>query len=150
MDHRIVNAKNYHAGSIYELYQESLEHHSNTGWTEKKISETLRDENVEIFVAVSDTEQVLGFAMTRYQQYTSLLELLAVSARSQRKGIGNALLTHIAANAAKQYCACIEVKVYAGNSKAIAFYRVNNFQQKSILPRYYCGNRNALLLVKTL
>lgn len=82
----------------------------------------------EVILAEVDT-QVVGFALFFYNYSTFLtrpgiyLEDLFVLPTYRRQGIGKALLSHLAARAAREGCGRLEWSVLDWNEPAIAFYQ---------------------------
>ena len=78
---------------------------------------------------VAEDEDLLGFALyfTSFSTWTGkagiYLEDLFVKPQARGRGIGKALLRHLAAEAIRRDCARLEWQVLDWNAPAIAFYR---------------------------
>lgn len=81
--------------------------------------------------------EIAGFAVVSLIAGEAELESIAVSAASQRQGLGRLLLTAAAAKAQTLGAQRMLLEVRASNQRALAFYRELGWSETGRRPRYY-------------
>lgn len=108
--------------------------------TEEYYSNLLNDPNQFAFLAVNDTEEIIGVAFAElknaansycYRDFTKMhIHLLCVQQNWQNKGVGSLLIDRLRQTAAERDCYSMELNVWQCNEKAVSFYRAQGFQEQ--------------------
>ncbi len=101
-------------------------------YTDDQLKAILADDSKPIFVAVDDTDYVLGYAFCVFQQHigdniltdvkTLYIDDLCVDENIRGQHIGSALYEHVLAFAKERDCYNVTLNVWALNEGAIKFY----------------------------
>ncbi len=101
-------------------------------YTDDQLKAILADDSKPIFVAVDDTEYVLGYAFCVFQQHigdniltdvkTLYIDDLCVDENIRGQHIGSALYEHVLNFAKAQHCYNVTLNVWSLNEGAIKFY----------------------------
>jgi ribosomal-protein-alanine N-acetyltransferase len=119
-------------------------------WPEEAFVEGLIDDQHHFLVAETD-DRVVGYASYSIGESEGHLTNIAVSPEFRRKSIAKKLLEHILNAVKKAGCVGIFLDVRPSNQSAIDFYRVFDFNEAYIRPRYYRNpEEDALVMVKYL
>lgn len=113
-------------------------------YDKREIADILRDEMKPVFVAVDDTQRVLGYAFCILRECkgdamlqdrrTLYIDDLCVDAQQRGQGLGKALMDAVRNHAAQTGAVSLELNVWNFNKSALAFYEHLGFGvQKSIL-----------------
>jgi len=96
-----------------------------------------------------ETQSIIGVITGGFEEEGRIwLEMLAVSNKFRRKGIGKALINRLCEiGRSKSYRACF-VDVDISNSRAIAFYKKCGFKQVGEIKHYYYDDTDALIFMK--
>ena len=127
---------------LLELLLHVAEHHSSvrseifhTGraaYTAEDLRRILATGEAQIFVSVSETDEVTGLILCKVKELTGhkimrdvrtvWVEDMSVHPSERREGYGSMLLDHVKAYGREQGCARLELNVWAFNEGAHAFY----------------------------
>ena len=91
-----------------------------------------------------------GFAIMKFRDADSHLFLLAVDPKTQRTGIGSALLAWLEKSCRTAGMRHIRVEVRAGNLRARKFYEHAGFRFVGQVAGYYDRHEPAVVMVKSL
>ena len=139
---RIRNAENKDIPRIIALLSQVLEIHAEirpdifipqtTKYTEKELREIFTTENRRTYVAVDDTDNVLGYAFCEIKDLTEknniiphkelYIDDLCVDGSARGQHIGRRLFEYVTEEAKKLGCYEITLTLWEGNNNAKAFY----------------------------
>ena len=101
-------------------------------YTDEELVEIIRDDSKPIFVAVDETDKVLGYAFCVFQQHinnniltdvkTLYIDDLCVEEALRGQHIGKQLYEYVLAFAKDQGCYNVTLNVWACNESAMRFY----------------------------
>ncbi len=136
------------AGEISLLSKELIEYGLKWNYTEDRIRKLITHESKN--VAVAQTSTVLtGFGIMTYCEDRSNLDLLAVKAEFQGKGVAKELVTWLEAVALNAGIQRVYVQARETNKHGVAFYSRLGYQQFEEERRYY-GIESQIRMVKNL
>jgi ribosomal-protein-alanine N-acetyltransferase len=119
----------------------SIEHElfGEESWSDGMFWSELAQRDTRRYVVVEDeTGAVCAYAgLCAYAPHEAYIQTMAVSQRSQRRGIGEAMLTELLAEAARRECPYVDLEVRADNEPAIALYQRHGFKQLAVRRGYY-------------
>lgn len=105
---------------------------NNRKYTDGQLKEMLQDDRRPIFVAVDETDEVLGYAFCIFQQHlndniltdikTLYIDDLCVDENIRGKHIGKALYDSVLEFAKKEGCYNVTLNVWSCNETAMKFY----------------------------
>ncbi|MBQ5492137.1 MAG: GNAT family N-acetyltransferase [Treponema sp.] len=147
---RIRNAQEKDTEKLIDLLQQVLELHAKirpdifipgtTKYTSEELKTLIRDESKPIYVAVDDTDTVMGYAFCQIKQqpfsnnmiqFKSLfIDDLCVDAACRGQHIGEQLFEHVKSEAKKLGCYEVTLNVWAGNTGAEHFYEKMGMKTK--------------------
>lgn len=101
-------------------------------YTDAELQEIIEDDSTPIFVAVNDTEEVLGYAFCIFQQHvnhniltdikTLYIDDLCVDEEKRGKQIGKTIYNYVLGFAKEQGCYNVTLNVWSCNETAMKFY----------------------------
>ena len=108
-------------------------------WPEAAYVNALNSESMPRRIALVATgpKQVVGFSVASFLPPQAELELIAVSAGSQRQGLGRQLFDGLVNELRGTGVSEIVLEVRASNHAAVAFYRSAGFGQAGLRRAYY-------------
>jgi ribosomal protein S18 acetylase RimI-like enzyme len=138
----IRRAKNTDISGINKLLEQVLMVHHNgrpdlfksgaKKYTDEELVEIIRDDSKPIFVAVDESDKVLGYAFCVFQQHinnniltdvkTLYIDDLCVEEALRGQHIGKQLYEYVLAFAKDQGCYNVTLNVWACNESAMRFY----------------------------
>lgn len=125
-------------------------------WTNTTgIQKALNEDELIAYIAriphEKNTDSIMGVIMGEFEEEGRIwLELLAVSKKFRRKGIGKALINKVCEiGKSKDYRACF-IDVDVRNSGARSFYKKIGFKQVGEIKHYYYDDTEALIFMKRL
>ena len=147
----IRNAENKDAPQILSLLSQVLEVHAalrpdlfvsgTTKYTQQELYAIFRDTQRRTFVAVDDSDNVLGYAFCEIRDHTHAnnrvphtelyVDDLCVDSTARGKNVGTALFRHVQQTARALGCYTVTLNVWTGNDGAKAFY-----DKMDMLPRF--------------
>ena len=105
---------------------------NNRKYTDEQLKEMLKDDNRPIFVAVDETDGVLGYAFCIFQQHlnsniltdikTLYIDDLCVDENIRGRHIGKFLYDYVLEFARKEGCYNVTLNVWSCNETAMKFY----------------------------
>jgi ribosomal protein S18 acetylase RimI-like enzyme len=123
-------------------------------WTNTEgIQETLLDEDGFAYIAKIPHEKekqfIIGVILGYFEEEGRIwFEMLAVSEKFRKKGIGKALINRVCEiGTSKNFRACF-VDVDISNSGGIIFYKKCGFEQVGNINHYYYDDTDALIFMK--
>lgn len=108
------------------------------GWTRSQCAGILPLSGVVLMLARDEQGAVHGFSLLRTVADEAELLLLAVTPRTQRRGVGAALLKHFIEHGRTRGVRRLHLEVRDGNS-AVAMYQAFGFKAEGRRPKYYSG-----------
>ena len=144
----IRRAKNTDMSGINKLLEQVLMVHHNgrpdlfkygaKKYTDEELVEIIRDDSKPIFVAVDESDKVLGYAFCVFQQHinnniltdvkTLYIDDLCVEEALRGQHIGKQLYEYVLTFAKDQGCYNVTLNVWACNESAMRFYESCGFQ----------------------
>jgi len=125
-------------------------------WTNiNDIQNALNEDDLFAYIAETphekETQSIIGVIIGGFEEEGRIwLEMLAVSNKFRRKGVGKALINRVCEiGTSKNYRACF-VDVDISNSGAIAFYKKCSFKQVGKIKHYFYDDTDALIFMKRL
>lgn len=119
-----------------------------TAWSESQIA-SLPPEAVYLTALESESGALCGIGCLYCVAGEAELQNLAVMPAYRRRGVAQALLTALFAEARKRNCESVFLEVAAGNEAAQTLYRKNGFVPVGRRPGFYRGE-DAVLMKKGL
>ena len=119
-----------------------------TAWSESQIA-SLPPEAVYLTALASESGALCGIGCLYCVAGEAELQNLAVLPAYRRRGVAQALLTALFAEARKRNCESVFLEVAAGNEAAQTLYRKNGFVPVGRRPGFYRGE-DAVLMKKGL
>lgn len=107
-------------------------------WSEKEVASTVKQKQ-SICAVAKENDHVLGYFLCYYVLDECEIARIAVASEARRKGVGNALFSHLLHICKEKELERILLDVRAGNEAAIAFYQKNGFETDGIRKGYYAG-----------
>jgi ribosomal-protein-alanine N-acetyltransferase len=107
-------------------------------WPESAYLDVLNDESMPRRIAlVADGPKVQGVILASFLPPQAELESIAISAESQRQGLGRLLFDRLVNELKKMEVLEIVLEVRGSNHSALAFYRSAGFSQSGLRKGYY-------------
>ena len=117
-----------------------------TKYTEKELEKIIENKNTPVYVAVSDTGEVTGYAFCQIEEHNKTnntlyykelyLDDLCVDSKFRGQGIGSKLFDYVKKEAEKLSCYEITLNVWEGNDNAKRFYENLGLKPKKTLMEY--------------
>lgn len=153
---KIRKAENKDVRKVMELLGQVLEIHAKirpdifisgtTKYTEEELLETFQDEKKPVYVAVNDTDEVLGYAFCAIKEqpfsnnmvpFKSLfIDDLCVDQNQRGLHVGNALFDFVKEEAKRFGCYEVTLNVWEGNDNAKRFYEKMGLKPKETQMEY--------------
>jgi len=137
------------AGAIASMSRSLIEHGLSWRWNPARVKKSIKDKDTMVLVASIDGA-LSGFAIMKFRDQESHLFLLAVATRSQRTGIGLALLEWLEKSCRTAGIQNIRVELRAANQRARKFYERAGFSFVGQVAGYYDHREAAVVMVKSL
>lgn len=134
--------------AIARMSRDTIETGLGWSWRPQRVLGCIRDPNT--LAIVIGRERVQGFCITQFADEIGHLSLLAVDAKSRRRGLGRQLVIWMLASARVAGLATIHVEMRTTNLPARAFYRTLGFEDAGVVAGYYRGVESALRMVLSL
>lgn len=100
-------------------------------------SELAQNATRSYVVAESAGDRLIGYAGISVAGAEADVHTIAVAARDRRRGVGDALLTHLVGLARERGASSLVLEVRAGNDAAIELYRRHGFERIAVRRGYY-------------
>lgn len=97
-------------------------------------------------LAVTDQDQILGYAVLRAGPDTADLLRVGVARDHRREGVGSALLAALVTSSVTAGCCRLLLEVASDNTAARTLYRGLGFREVARRSRYYADGRDALVM----
>ena len=109
-------------------------------------------------LVVENSDAIVGFVVAECRvargrgqtRYTGHIITIDVSAAARRSGLGTSLMDAAERRLKKTGCDVVYLETAVNNAAAIAFYKLRGYSVLSVIPRYYDGKLDALLMGKKL
>jgi ribosomal-protein-alanine N-acetyltransferase len=147
IDIRLATAAD--ARAIALMSRELIEQGLPWRWTAARVTRVLRDADTNV-VVVRPGATLAAFGIMSYGDDQAHLLLLAVSPRSQRRGVGSAVLQWLEAVARHAGAERIGLEARADNDAARAFYVGHGYDVLHLVPAMYSGIVDGVRLCKSL
>jgi len=118
-------------------------------WTVRRIGNHIRSQN-SVVVTARDSNVIVGFAVMHFKDDGAHLNLLAVEPDYRRCGIGRDLVKWLEESAIVAGVGFVSLEVRASNHRALRFYSELGYRETGMLPGYYSGVDDAILLARDL
>ncbi len=103
---------------------------------------------IALMVLGPDEDRMTGFLVARLLPPQAELEIIAVDARVQRRGLARKLFDELVYKLGQAGVTEVILEVRASNQAALAFYRVLGFDETGRRPRYYADPQEDAVLMK--
>ncbi len=142
-------AKTSDAQRIGSMSRDLIEHGLPWSWDSARVMQQIRCHDTVVLTAW-DRQRMIGFAIMRFLEESAHLNLLAIDARYQGRGIGRRLVEWLeqCARVAGTFIVSLEVRL--SNEDARAFYRKLGYTELARIPRYYAGREAAMRMSRDL
>ncbi len=127
-----INALLYQVHRIHAQGRPDIFRLGNKKYNDDELRAIIADDSTPIFVAVDESERVLGYAFCIYQETknnaslcdrkTVYIDDLCVDAAERGQHIGTALYEHVLAESKGQGCVAVTLNVWCLNEAAMRFY----------------------------
>lgn len=127
-----INALLYQVHLIHAEGRPDIFRLGNKKYNDEELCAIIADENTPIFVAVDESENVLGYVFCIYQETkdnaslmdrkTVYIDDLCVDATRRGQHIGTALYDHVKGEAKREGCSAVTLNVWCLNAGAMRFY----------------------------
>ena len=134
---------------ISRLSQKEIEFGLGWNYTPRKIIRITKSKSQNIIVARLEGELV-GFGVMTYRKDQANLDLLAVKEDYRRSGIGSQLVLWLEKVATTAGAFNVFVQLRETNSGAFALYKNLGYEKLDLLPGYYRGIENGVVMAKSL
>ena len=118
-------------------------------WTPKRVAKAIRSPDTIALLAFAETS-LAGSAIMFFGDEHAHLNLLAVEARFQRRGIGREMMEWLDESCRVAGIVRISLEARATNTSALRFYEALGFAQRERVQDYYCGQEAAVRLSRAL
>lgn len=142
-------AKSSDARRIGLMSRDLIEHGLPWSWDPARILQQIRCDEIVVLTAW-DKRQIIGFAIMRFLEESAHLNLLAVDAGYQGRGVGRRLVEWLEKSARVAGTFIISLEVRLSNQRARAFYRKLGYTELARIPRYYAGREAAMRMSRDL
>ena len=149
VDPRLELARPADAPVIAAMSSRLIEAGLTPSWPTERVIRHIRGEESIVLTARRPTG-VMGFAIMQFGDSTAHLNLLAVEAGSQRRGIGSALLAWLEESAVVAGTFVIQLELRAANTGARAFYEARGYRETGRVTGYYQRLEDAIQMAKDL
>jgi len=137
------------ARQIAEMSRNYIEVGLGWSWTEKRVTENVKDKDTNVAVA-HESGRVIGFGIVKYKADEAHIVLLAVHKESRRQGVGAALMQWIEKTALIAGIGVIYLEARLNNTGARDFYRDLGYKEIMTEPGRYKGIETGVKLGKDL
>ena len=137
------------APGIARLSRDRIEQGLGWSWTSPRVLRSILDAATNVVVA-QDAGKMLGFGIMKYHDDEAHLLLLAVRARSCRRGVGSALVRWLEQAALVAGIGQVVLEARFTNAGARAFYARLGYLEVQTLPGYYQGREACVRLARDL
>jgi ribosomal-protein-alanine N-acetyltransferase len=134
---RLSLARRRDASAIARLSRELIEVGLPPAWTAERVLRRILDREAVALVARRGDGVIAGFAIMRFGDTVAHLDLLAVDARFQRRGVGHSLLKWLEASARTAGTFDVRLELRADNPQALQFYMRSGFKVVGRVASYY-------------
>jgi ribosomal-protein-alanine N-acetyltransferase len=118
-------------------------------WSTARVAHHIRRKNSVVLVAKA-AENLLGFAVMDFDDQSAHLNLLGVSTLARRRGVGRLMLEWLHESAITAGTFSIDLELRAENLTALKFYTSMGYRQCAYVPKYYCGQEDAIRMTRNL
>jgi ribosomal-protein-alanine N-acetyltransferase len=107
-------------------------------WSEAMFWSELAERETRRYLVVDEDEGVCAYAgLCAYAPHEAYIQTIAVAPPAQRRGIGEALLSELLAEAGRRGCEHVDLEVRADNAAAMRLYARHGFTRIAVRRRYY-------------
>lgn len=146
---QIELARHRDAGIIAALSRDLIETGLGWSWQVPRVLRAIRNDDA-VVIKAADQGELRGFAIMRFGWDEAHLDLLAVKAAHQRRGIGSALLRWLEESALTAGTAIIRLEVRETNRGAMRFYERLGYRTCRNIRGYYLGQEAAVQMARDL
>jgi [ribosomal protein S18]-alanine N-acetyltransferase len=137
------------AAGIAEMSRDEIEQGLPWSWTEGRVANAISNPETNVIVA-GPAGAPTGFGIMAYREEVAHLLLFAVAAAHRRHGVGSAMLEWLETVAREAGVRRVRVECRRRNEAARNFYGEHGYHEQAIVPRYYRGKEDAVVLEKHL
>jgi ribosomal-protein-alanine N-acetyltransferase len=137
------------AEEIAVMSRDSIEGGLSWSWTPARVRRSIMSRDSSVVVARREG-RVAAFAIMYLGDEVAHLNLLAVSGRHRRQGIGRRLIQWLSETCLEAGVLRIDLELRANNEVARAFYDRQGFEALNVIQGYYQGVEPALRMTKRL
>jgi ribosomal-protein-alanine N-acetyltransferase len=114
------------------------------------IERLLRDQKALFFVATDQSNEIIGYLVSRVEDQYAHLISIAVLPSKRRSGAATQLLKTLISTLRKTRIHEVGLQVRPNNKAAIQLYARFEFSQECTIPRYYSDGSSALIMRKVI
>ncbi|MGD2141323.1 MAG: GNAT family N-acetyltransferase [Burkholderiales bacterium] len=119
------------------------------GWRYKRVARAINDAETNVAV-IGTPGALIAFGIMSYPEDEAHLQLLAVRAANQKRGVGSALLAWLETVARTAGAQRIRVEARADNLAARNFYSTHGYDERRTQKSRYGGNVDGVYMEKWL
>ncbi|MDX1488951.1 MAG: GNAT family N-acetyltransferase [Acidiferrobacterales bacterium] len=131
------------------MSRDLIEHGLPWSWDSARITQQIRCHDTVVLTAW-DKREIVGFAIMRFLEESAHLNLLAVDAPYQGRGVGRRLVEWLEQSARVAGTFIISLEVRLSNQGARTFYRKLGYTELARIPRYYASREAAMRMSRDL
>ena len=110
----------------------------------------LNNEHSLFYVATDQTDEIIGYLVSKIEDHNAHLISLAVFPIQRRLGVATRLLEALIATVRKRKIHEVRLEVRPDNKAAIQLYTQFKFSEETIIPQYYSDGSPASLMRKVI
>ncbi len=148
-DIQIEFARLSDAIDIGKLSREEVEYGLGWKYTPAKIHRIIKSKSQNIIVARLEKE-LAGFGVMTYRKDQANLDLLAVKEDYRRNKVGSQIVLWLEKVASTAGAFNVFVQLRESNSAAFTLYEYLGYEKLDVLPGYYNGIENGVVMAKSL
>ena len=137
------------AAMIAMLSRDLIESGLGWSWQAPRVLRAIRNSETAVIKAIEEDE-IVGFAIMRFDQEEAHLDLLAVRPDCRRQGVATALLRWLEKSALTAGVSIIRLELREGNRGAQRFYERRGYSAVRVARGYYQGRESALQMARDL
>ena len=137
------------ASRIAELSRDLIESGLGWSWTTSRVLKAIKAKDSNVIVT-RERKHVIGFAIMRYLEAESHLDLFGVVPHHRRKGVGTGMIKWLEKTALCNGSGVVYLETRLSNNEARAFYKSLGYEVIQQIPGYYKGIESAVRLAHDL
>lgn len=134
---------------IAEMSRELIESGLGWSWTPSRLAREIHEKNSNVIVT-NEGNDVIGFAVMRYLDEETRLNLFGVDPNHRRKGVGSRMIKWLEKTALVNGSGVVYLETRLKNRGAREFYKSLGYKVIQRIPGYYKGRETAVRMAHDL